>query len=241
MPPYWNSRTRYRRRYYRRNRWPKRRRPRKAFRRRWYIRRRAFKPKYKVKRFKIHKKKTKLTVKQFQPKAIRKCKIVGYKCLFQGGIDRANNNFIQWVYSYINEDEPGGGGWSLLVFSLDSLFEDYNHLENIWTSSNAGLPLVRYLGCSFTLYQSEETDYIFMYDNCWPMTDTIYKHADSAPFRMLQHKNKIVVPSTRNKRKRRPYKKVFIKPPAQMTNKWYFQKRHLHHTISYDHHNCCLT
>lgn len=223
MPPYRSTYPRYRRRYYRWNRWSKRRRARKPFRRRWYIRRRTRKPKYKVKKFKFSKKKSKIIVKQFQPKRIRKCKITGYKCLFQGNINRSNNNFIQYIYSYYNEDDPGGGGWSLLVFSLDSLYEDYNHLENIWTESNAGLPLVRYLGCSFKLYQSEETDYVFMYDNCWPMTDTIYKHADSAPFRMLQQTKKIIVPSRRTKLRKKPYKRVFIKPPAQMTNKWYFQ------------------
>lgn len=56
------------------------------------------------------------------------------------------------------------------------------------------------------------------------MVDTIHTHADSAPFRMLQTKHKIVVPSINTKRRRKPYKKVFVKPPAQMLNRWYFQK-----------------
>lgn len=134
------------------------------------------------------------------------------------------NNFVQYVYSIIPEKQPGGGGWSIQVLSLDSVFEDYQHLQCIWTKSNGGLPLVRYRGCKFTLYQSQETDYIFTYDNCWPMVDTIHTHADSAPFRMLQRKNKIVVPSRNTKRKHKPYKTVFVKPPAQMLNKWYFQQ-----------------
>lgn len=134
------------------------------------------------------------------------------------------NNFVQYVYSIIPEKQPGGGGWSIQVLSLDSIFEDYEHLQCIWTKGNAGLPLVRYMGCKFTLYQSKETDYVFSYDNCWPMVDTIHTHADSAPFRMLQKKNKIVVPSMNTKKRRKPYKKVFVKPPPQMTNKWYFQK-----------------
>lgn len=144
--------------------------------------------------------------------------------MFQGHIDRANNNYIQYIYSYIPPDQPGGGGWSLQIMSLDSLYEDWLHLENIWTTSNAGLPLVRYIGTSFKLYQSDETDYVFMYDNCWPMTDTIHKHADSSPFRMLQQSKKIVVPSRRTQKRKKPYKKVFIKPPAQMLSKWYFQQ-----------------
>ncbi len=77
-----------------------------------------------------------------------------------------------------------------MVFSLDSLFEDYEHLENVWTSSNVALPLVRYLGCTIRLYQSQATDYVFLYDNCWPMVDTPFTHADSCPIRMLMRKTK---------------------------------------------------
>lgn len=224
MAYYWKTRYRSRRRKYPRRRpWFSGRRTRRSFQRtRW--RKRKWRRKFKVKKFKFPKKKKFLILKQFQPHAIRRCKVKGYKCLFQGHPDRASNNYIQYIYSYIPPDQPGGGLWSLLVFSLDSLWEDYNHLENIWTESNSGLPLIRYQGCKFTLYQSEETDYVFCYDNCWPMVDTIHKHADSAPFRMLQKKNKIIVPSKKNRTKKKPYKKVFIRPPAQMTNKWYFQK-----------------
>lgn len=119
---------------------------------------------------------------------------------------------------------PGGGGWSLIVFSLESLYEDYQHLQNIWTRSNAGLPLVRYMGCKFTFFQSEDTDYIVTYDRCWPMVDTQHTHADSCPSRMLQKKHKITVPSRKTKQRKKPYKKVFIRPPSQMTTNWYFQR-----------------
>nr|UGV38358.1 MAG: ORF1 [TTV-like mini virus] len=217
--------------YYRRNYTKNRRRRfrrrgiRKPFRRRYWRTKRKRKPKYKVNKFRFTKRKAKkITVKQFQPTTINKCKCIGFKPLFQGSILRAMNNFIQYVYSIIPEKQPGGGGWSIQVLSLDSIFEDYQHLQCIWTKGNAGLPLVRYMGCKFTLYQSAETDYIFSYDNCWPMVDTIHTHADAAPFRMLQKKNKIVVPSRNTKKRNKPYKTVFVKPPSQMSNKWYFQK-----------------
>lgn len=128
------------------------------------------------------------------------------------------------MYSKVPENQPGGGGWSLLVFSLDSLFEDFQHLQNIWTSSNSGLPLVRYQGCTMKFYQSNELDYIVIYDRCWPMVDTPYTHADSCPSRMFMRKNKITIPSRKTQQRKKPYKKVFIKPPTQMTNNWYFQK-----------------
>nr|UGV39652.1 MAG: ORF1 [TTV-like mini virus] len=222
MPPYW--RFRRRQRYYRNFRRPRfsRRRARKPFqRKRWR------KPKYfwnkvkRLKRFKKYKKK-KITLKVFQPRTVNKCKIKGYKCLFQGSTLRLSKNYIQGIYAQTPEFYPFGGGWSLLVFSLDSLFEDYNHLENIWTKSNVALPLVRYTGCKMKLYQSLNCDYVFAYDNCWPLVDTIHKHADSSPSRMLQHRHKIIIPSTQTQKRKKPYKTVRIKPPPQMTNNWYF-------------------
>nr|UGV36001.1 MAG: ORF1 [TTV-like mini virus] len=220
MPPYWRRYRRYRT-YKRRRPWFPRRRTRKTFRRR---NRRKWRRRYKVKKTKFSKKKTKLILKQFQPKTINKCKIIGYKCLFQGNILRANTNYIQYIYAYVPDFWPGGGGWSIMIFSLSSLFEDWQHLQNIWTKSNLGLPLVRYLGCEMKFYQSNDTDYIVVYDNCWPMVDTIDTHADSCPTRMLQRKNKIVIPSRNTQKRKRPYKRTFIKPPTQMTNRWYFQK-----------------
>ncbi|AXQ65766.1 MAG: hypothetical protein [Betatorquevirus homini35] len=86
------------------------------------------------------------------------------------------------------------------------------------------MPLTRYLGCKMRFYQSPETDYVVTYDNCWPMVDTPLSHADASPGFMLQKKNKIIVPSSNNKRKRKPYKQIWIKPPAQMYNHWYFTK-----------------
>ncbi len=69
---------------------------------------------------------------------INKCKIRGQKCLFEGGPMRLSNNFYEYFGSYVPENWQGGGGWSLMVFSLDSLYEDFNLLQNYWTKSNAG-------------------------------------------------------------------------------------------------------
>nr|UGV39290.1 MAG: ORF1 [TTV-like mini virus] len=221
MPPY--------RRYYWRNYQTRRRRRRlyrrrfrKTFPRRW--RRRRYRKQYKVKRRFRLKKKTKITVKQFQPSSINKCKVIGYKCLFQGSTKVLSTNYIQYIYATIPPFWPGGGGWSVMVFSLTSLFEDWEHLENIWTKSNLGLPLVKYKGCQLKFYQSYDTDYIAVYDRCWPMVDTNLTHLDSAPSRIIQKKHKIVMPSRKTQPRKKPYKKVFIKPPAQMQTQWYFQK-----------------
>lgn len=70
-------------------------------------------------------------MRQFQPYTINKCKCIELKCLFQGSPLRSNNNFIQYIYSFIPEKQPGGGGWSIQVLSLDSIYEDYQHLQCI--------------------------------------------------------------------------------------------------------------
>nr|UGV39566.1 MAG: ORF1 [TTV-like mini virus] len=224
MPPYRYYYNRRRRNYqYRRRLWNKRRRIRRAFQRRKWRRQRYYR-RHKVKRRFKHRKATKITVKQFNPTHINKCKIIGIKCLFQGSTKVLSTNYIQYIYSTVPPHWPGGGGWSIIVFSLTSLFEDWEHLENIWTKSNNGLPLVQYKGCKLKLYQSQDTDYVAVYDRCWPMVDTDLTHPDSAPSRMLLNKNKIVVPSRKTNPRKKPYKTVFIKPPAQMQTKWYFQK-----------------
>lgn len=224
MPPYRYGYY-YQRRYRKRRPYFSRRRTRKTLRRKWRRKRYRRRRKVNFKFYKKYNRKLKtIKVKQWQPKQITKCKIKGTKCLIQGSPLRSSNNFIQYVYSYIPEFQPGGGGWTLIIHSLETLFEDYQHLQNIWTTSNAGLPLTRYMGCKMRFYQSPETDYVVTYDNCWPMVDTPLSHADASPGFMLQKKNKIIIPSTLNKRKRKPYKQVWIKPPAQMYNHWYFTK-----------------
>lgn len=146
------------------------------------------------------------------------------KCLFQGSALRKSNNYWQYPHTIIPEKFPGGGGWGLQVISLSSLWEDYQHLSNYWSQSNAGLPLVKFKGIKLIFYQNQTTDYVLEIENCWPMVDTPLKHANSQPQRMLMSKKKIIVPSMLTKKLRRGRKKTFVKPPAQMFNQWYFQK-----------------
>nr|UYL84769.1 MAG: ORF1 [Anelloviridae sp.] len=224
MPPYWRNfnyrrrrRTFWRRRsgktiFRRQRRWRK---PRRPYRKRFWVRRRHFK---------IHRKLKKLKLYQYQPDTIKKCKIIGSTCLFQGDPLRTMFNFTQYMYSFVPEEEPGGGGYCVMIESLGSLYEDFVHLKNVWTTSNAGLPLVRVLGATLTFMQDEYTDYCVEIDTCPPLKDFQYTHTDIAPNRMLSKKNVIRVPSRQTRRKRRPFKRVHITPPKQLQNKWYFQK-----------------
>nr|UGV36792.1 MAG: ORF1 [TTV-like mini virus] len=223
MPAYWRPYY-YWRRQRKRRRWIPRRRTRRSFQRKRtrYTRKRYWRKK--VKKFKFPKKRKVKTVKEFQPTKVNRCKIVGFKCLFEGNKARLSRNYIQYIYSIAPKHWPSGGGWSLLVFSLTSLWEDYEHLQNVWTRSNVGLPLVKYRGVRFKFYQSHFTDYIVWYDTCWPMVDTELQHADLAPSRMVQRRHKLVIPSTTTRKRKRPYKTIYVPPPTQMQTHWYFQR-----------------
>nr|UGV37896.1 MAG: ORF1 [TTV-like mini virus] len=222
MPPYrryyWN-RYRWRRPYTRR--WIRSRRPRKTLRRRFFRKRRQRRVRRK---FYKSKKLNRLIVKEFQPKTIRLAFIKGYKALIECGPNRESNNYAQYIQSVIPEHMPAGGGWSQMIFSMASLYEDNQHLQNIWTQSNAGLNLVRYLGASITFYQHPYIDYIVVPRLCYPMTTSPLDHANAQPYRALLEKKKYIIPSINTKPLRKRARKIKFKVPAQLTNHWYFQK-----------------
>lgn len=223
MPPfqryrYYNYRNRYRkwrRRPYFRRRFRttfqrKRRRPR--------VRRRRFlyKPKRKLKR---------LRLVQFQPTHIRKCKIKGILQLFGAGKGRYYNNFTLYKESFVNPQEPGGGGWSIQQMTLGNLYVQNQYLMNWWTVSNKGLNLARYTGAKITLYRQPVVDYIFLYDIEPPYNVTKYYYNSLHPIKLLQYKKKIIVPSFRTQpHNKKPYIRKKINPPKLLENKWYFQQ-----------------
>lgn len=221
MPPFrrwWisNYRRRYPRRRYRIRRWRPRRIIQRKYRRRHRVRRKR-RYKYRPKKLKF------LKLKQWQPKIIRRCHIKGYKTLFSAGPDRDSNNYAQYQDTIVEQHLPSGGGWSLLIFNLDGLWEEHQKVRNWWTTSNKGLPLVRYLGCTFTFFREYNVDYAVSYSLCFPMVDTEYKHANSCPYVTLMAKKRFIVPSLKRKPRGKPYIKKRFPPPAQMKNKWYFQ------------------
>nr|UGV37903.1 MAG: ORF1 [TTV-like mini virus] len=221
MPAFWRNYWRNRR-YQRRRRRPFRWRARRTFRTRRYrrrptVRKRHFKrklPKRKLKKLKLY---------QWQPSSIRLCHIKGQKCLFMGGLDRLANNYAQYQQTFVPEHEPGGGCWSLMVFSLEALWEEHLLVRNYWTHGNNGLPLVRYIKSKFKFYREQDTDYIVSYSLCYPMTDTPLTHANSQPYNMTISRKRFIVPSLQTKPRGKPYIRKTFRPPTQMKNKWYFQ------------------
>nr|UGV38202.1 MAG: ORF1 [TTV-like mini virus] len=203
----------YYRRRYRPRRWFRRWRPRRTFRRTTWRRRRRVRRKLK-----------KITVKQWQPHTIRKLKVKGFMPLFLANHNRIANNLMQYDQSIVPEHLSGGGGFSITKYSLDGLFEQHELLHNWWTTSNDQLPLIRYHGCKFKLYASDDVDYVFAYQNTTPMLATEQMYLSTQPSMLMLNKNKILMPSKRTKQRYRPYRKIFITPPTQLQNRWYFQQ-----------------
>nr|UGV37448.1 MAG: ORF1 [TTV-like mini virus] len=203
----WRRRWRWRPRYYRLR--YRRRRPRKTFRRRYYKRR--------VRKLK------RINVKQWQPSTIKLCKVKGLLPLFLCSAYRLGHNLPMYNSSIVPEKLPGGGGFSLYQFTVENLYTMHTFVRNWWTVSNRDLPLIRYVKCSIKLYQSDDVDYVFRYQRHYPMTAGPLNYCTTQPSVMMMLNHTKFIPSKRTHKLRKGYKKITIRPPELLTNKWFFQ------------------
>nr|UGV36464.1 MAG: ORF1 [TTV-like mini virus] len=202
-----------------RKRWPRRRRYYRSWRSRNPFRRRFYRRRNWVRKKKL----SKLILRQFQPAKIHKTSIKGIYPLLMCTSERTSHNLIQYLDSIAPLHWPGGGGMSLLQFNLNCLYEQFLKATNWWTKSNCNMPLVRYLGCSLKFYCTENFDYVVKVERCLPLeaTDTMY--LSTQPSILMLTSGSILVPCRKNSKYKKPYKKVFVKPPSQFTTKWLFQ------------------
>lgn len=126
--------------------------------------------------------------------------------------------------SFVPNRLPGGGGFSIKNLSLNSLYIEHTMGHNIFTHTNNHYPLMRYSGCKIKFYQSDDIDYVCTYSNSWPLISNMQMYNTMQPSIHLQLKHKIIIPSKKTQRRRKPYIIKFIPPPTQMKNQWYFQK-----------------
>nr|UHK06472.1 MAG: ORF1 [Torque teno midi virus] len=251
MPFWWRRRRRpwygrwYKRRYTshtkrRRKRFPRR------HRRRRYARRRRRRGRTKVRR----KKKT-LTVKQWQPECIRRCKIKGIAAHIIGTQGKQFQCFTDNSQKWTPPLQPGGGGIAVEKFTLQHLYNEYRMGRNIWTTSNKWLDLVRYLGGYIMFWRHPHVDFVVKYTTTLPMLLDKYTYPDTYPLQIMLSRHKKYIPSLLTKSKGKRYVKVTIKPPRQMVNKWFFQESfsdtglvQLHTAAAdfrYPHLGCCNT
>lgn len=208
--PYYNYYPRWRR-----YRWFRPRRARRSFRRRWR-KRRYYRG--------VRKRKLKqITLKQFQPITIRKAIIRGWYPAFLTNRHRITNNLTKYIDTIAPTHYDGGGGFAISQFTLNGLYELFIKAQNWWTQSNCFLPLIRYFGCQLTFYRSENYDYVAHVHRCLPLKATDELYMSSQPYIMLLSKKCIRIHCKKNSKSKKPFKKVFVKPPTQYTNKWMFQ------------------
>lgn len=138
--------------------------------------------------------------------------------------DRVANNYRLYEDTIAPHYVPSGGGFSITVFTLENLYELFKKGQCWWTQSNNELPLIRYTGCKFTLYRAESSDYMFNYHKCYPMNATMDTYNSTQPSIMSLNNRKIIMKCKKHNNLRKTKKTLYIKPPSQMTNKWYFQK-----------------
>nr|UHK06059.1 MAG: ORF1 [Torque teno midi virus] len=224
MPFWWNRRRKpwYTNRWKRRKPFAYKRRKRQRYRRRRrpYGRRRR----RRRRRYKVRKKLQKITIKQWQPDSITKCKIIGYGCLVAGAQGRQFYCYTNQIPEYIQPKAPGGGGFGAEMFSLKYLYQQWLARKNIWTKSNDYKDLVRYTGSVIKLYRHATTDFVVFYNRQPPFLIEKDYYNDLHPANLLLQKHKKIVPSLKRRPNAKPYVKLKIKPPKQMITKWFFQQ-----------------
>nr|UHK05267.1 MAG: ORF1 [Torque teno midi virus] len=231
MPFWWARRrkpwfTNWRFRRY--NKYKKRRRPYRRRRARFFTRRRRYRRR---KRRKVRRKRKTIPIKQWQPDSIKKCKIKGFLTLIAGSEGRQFRCYTNTIYDYIQPKAPGGGGFSCILFTLQFLYNQYIAHKNIWTTSNDYMDLVRYTGCTITLFRHPTTDFIICYDRQPPFTIEKDTYTNIHPLNLLLRKRKRILLSQQSKPNGKLKIKIKIKPPKQMTTKWFFQEEFTKHGL----------
>nr|UGV34631.1 MAG: ORF1 [TTV-like mini virus] len=208
-------------RYYYRRYWKPR--WRKRYRRFWSRRTGApFRRRRRRKR-RVRRKLSRIHIQQWQPKHINKLTIKGLFCLMQVHKTRYNHDYNQYEISVPKEGLPNGGGFTILRFTLNSLWEQHEKAHNVWTKSNKNMPLFRYTGCSIKVYRPLDIDLIVKFQNCYPMSSSKLMFTGSQPSIMMMSKGSKIIRCKRNAPNAKPYRKFKFPPPSQMLSKWYFQ------------------
>nr|UHM25846.1 MAG: ORF1 [Torque teno midi virus] len=253
MPFYWRRRKRWW--------WGKARRTNrfKRYKARRY-RRRFFKRKYtrptrrrrrRRRRRKVRRKRQTITVKQWQPDSIVKCKIKGMTTLVLGAEGKQLVCYTNVKTASTPPKAPAGGGFGCEQFSLESLYTDFRFRKNIWTKSNVLKDLCLYLGVKCVFYRHPETDFIVAYSRQPPFEISKEIYTMCHPVNMMLAKHKIIIPSKFTNPRGKIKIKKFIKPPKQMLTKWFFQEHFCNYpllmiqaaacNLNYNNLGCCNT
>lgn len=118
---------------------------------------------------------------------------------------------------------PGGGGFAVCKWTLCALYDIHQKCRNWWTGSNVDLPLCKYKGVKLRFYQTEYTDYCIRIQTQLPAASNKLTYPSCQPSMMMMCKDTIKIPCRKTQKRKKPYKSIFVPPPPQLENKWYFQ------------------
>nr|UHK05607.1 MAG: ORF1 [Torque teno midi virus] len=225
--PYYRRRRWWFRPYRRRYRTTRRRRRPRTYRTRRTQRRRFKKPlrHRRRRRHRVRRKRQKINLKQYQPESIRRCKIKGYDVMVMGAAGREMYSYTYTQEHWIPPRTPGGGGFGVMLYSLDYLYEQHTYGRNVWTTSNCDYDLVRYTGCNFIFYRHPEVSFILTYSRQYPMVIGKHTYQQTHPSMLLLANKKVIIQSQQLNPKGKTKVKLKIKPPRQMSTKWFFQSQ----------------
>nr|USL90542.1 MAG: ORF1 [Torque teno virus] len=169
-----------------------------------------------------------LILRQWQPDVVKRCFITGWLPLIICGAGHTQFNFITHMDDIPPRNASYGGNFTNITFNLACFYDEFMHHRNRWSASNHDLELVRYIKTSIKLYRHESVDYVVSYTTTGPFETNEMSYMLTHPLAMLLSKKHVVVPSLKTKPHGRKYKRLTIKPPKLMTNKWYFAKDFCH-------------
>lgn len=121
------------------------------------------------------------------------------------------------------KNESFGGGFSIVLFTLQYLYQQWILFNNIWTTGNNGYDLVRYTGASLYFFRHPFASFVVNYVIAPPFTVNRETYTNCNPYRMLLQKHKILIPSMSRRPRGKPWVKRKIRVPKLLMNKWYFQ------------------
>lgn len=119
---------------------------------------------------------------------------------------------------------PGGGGFSIICFTLQAFYQLFQKCQCYWTRSNNNFPLIRFTGATLKLYRAAKSDYVTTFHSCYPLKPNLTTYNSCHPAILTLNKRHRIVTCKENNRNRKPYEKIKLKPPAPMQSKWFFQQ-----------------
>lgn len=221
MPFWWRRRKRpwfYRKRRFTNYYSTKRRR--RRYRRKKY--RRPARRRRRRRRRKVRRKRQTIPLVQWQPDSIVNCKIIGLGTLVLGSQGKQFLCFTQNREDYVPPKTPYGGGFGAELYSLQYLYEEYKFRRNVWTKTNILKDLCRFLRCKIIFFRHPEIDFVVAYERMPPFHIEKYTYTSIHPSQLLLQKHKKIILSRNTKPNGKLTKRMLIKPPKQMINKWFF-------------------